>query len=116
MMPLAPRNVAFVSVLAVAGCSAAGERHEWSLLQVVEHAHRATTDPARTVVVLRDGYCIVGVRAPHAPSRVWVLMNPRHAPFVKTVPKGAVRLSPAEVASLPVDCRPHPAVAKAIVG
>lgn len=99
----------------VAGCSASGERHEWSLLQVVEYEQRDVVSLDRVTVSLREEYCIVGLRVAGGQSRAWVLMNPRYPPFLKKVPDMEVTMAPSEVASLPAACRPHPEVHRALV-
>lgn len=102
-------------VLMCAGCSAGGERHEWSLLQVVEYEQRDAVSTGRITVSMREGYCIVGLLAADGQSRVWVLMNPRYPPFLKQVPDVEVSMTPSDVAFLPVTCRPHPEVHRALV-
>ena len=98
----------------VAGCSASGERHEWSLLQVVEYEQRGVVSPEPVTVRMREGYCVVGLLAADGQSRVWVLISPRHSPFLKKIPDLEAGMTPSEVALLPATCRPHPEVHRAL--
>ena len=60
-------------------------KHEWSILQVVEAHYRDSQQPTPSIQFL-DGNAVIGFRTPPAGQWVWVLANPQVTPRLKVMP------------------------------
>ena len=83
-----------LALLVLLGCSDFTNKAEYSVLQVAEFEGRSE---AITGAVYRtiDGLPIMGVPAEGTNGNVWILLNPKAAPFYKQVPQRQFTISAA---------------------
>ena len=98
--------VSIVLSMSLVGCLETGEKHEWSILQIHEYQNRDLDLSQGTVVKMHGDYCIAGfVSTTGERQRIWVLMNPKFAPYFKTMPDDPISITRAEYDVLPIKCQ-----------
>ena len=67
------------------GRESGSDKHEWSILQVLESANRST--PVSGVEVTEHGdYKIASLMAADGVTRIWIMLDPASPPFYKQMP------------------------------
>jgi hypothetical protein len=74
------------------GRESPGDKHEWSILQVLEATHRDS--PISSLEFSeREDYHILCVPSAGNGKRVWIMLNPHNPPFYKQLPQDGYSLS-----------------------
>jgi hypothetical protein len=80
-------------LLLVSGCDQElASKQEWSVVQAVEAEHRGSSTEGIQFVT-KEGFSLVGLPASSGGGKVWVLLNPTHAPYYKQLPPGNYKLT-----------------------
>jgi len=67
------------------GREGGSDKHEWSILQVLESTHRST--PISGVEVTAQGdYKVASLMADDGTTRLWIMLDPSSPPFYKQKP------------------------------
>ena len=81
------------------GREGGSDKIEWSILQSLEAKHRDS--PAHDVEFIEtDGYHIICVPGHDDQKRVWIMMDPKSAPFYKQLPSGNYWLTADQIESI----------------
>ena len=81
------------------GRESVGDKKEWSILQTVELEGRNRALEGMEFRTI-EGYDLVCVAREGDSRRIWIMLNPRHAPLYKQLPQGNFSLSVAELEEL----------------
>lgn len=93
MNPRTLLNSLLGSCVFICSCSPELEsKLEWSTLQSVEQQRREKAGRDLEFVTMGKDV-VVGIPVEDDREKVWVLLNPRHPPYYKQVPKGNYSLS-----------------------
>jgi hypothetical protein len=89
-------------------------KSEWSVLQYVEQKNRDLGSGSRLMFEQSEAiapYRTVGVREDPTKQWIWILLNPKQAPFYKQLPREAtVAISRIDFDRIVKDGDPHPEV------
>jgi hypothetical protein len=90
---LAVYFVSFATICAMTSCggpeSPAG-KHESSVIETIEAKNRDKAI-SEMELVTEDGYHLVCLKADS--HRIWIMLDPREAPYYKQMPKGSYKLT-----------------------
>jgi hypothetical protein len=90
---------AVLGAAACSGCSpsidgreSAGDKHEWSILQVQEYVARQQL-VAKPTFSSSDGYVLLTVPSQDRSENIWIMLSPESPPFYKQMPQGSYAIS-----------------------
>src|SRR5438067_1145774 len=72
---------------------------EWSVVQSVESQHRDRPG-IKIEVVKFEEYSLVGIPVHGGRKQIWIMLNPRNAPYYKQLPEGNYQLSKEDLKSI----------------